>query len=215
MIRYTLFFLFWGIISPIKAQIEQCEVKILTDAIVIGEYLPCPRIDSVYVEGNHYICFDGRTFPFRINASFNKALISHLESNVCIPECLKTIGDDPILDYLLYDYSYNLKYSKHERRNLEKRGQLLESNDIYKRFGKKKKYVAYSFEGEIVMYKTKRKIVLSNGFEDPVIVLKPTKSSKFAVLKKAEKLRSLTIEEAKSMKLEKDDKSYINIFAPE
>jgi hypothetical protein len=215
MVRYMLLFLFWNIVTPMKAQIEQCEVLKLTGAIVISEYLPCSRLDSCYVEGNHYIFFDGRTMPFIINASFNKFLINRYKTNTSIPECLSTIEEDPILDYLLYDYTYNLKYSKHERRNLEKRGQLLESTDIYKRLGKKKIYVVYSFDGEIAMYKMRRKIVLHKGFEDPIFILKSTKASKFAVLKKAESLRSLTLEEIHSMNLEKDENSYINIFAPE
>ena len=216
MVRYTLLFLLWSMITvPLKAQIEQCEIIKLTDAIVISEYLPCPRLDSVYVQGNHYICFDGRIIPFIIYASFNKDLIKRLESNTYIPECLKKLDDDPIVDYLLYDYTYNLKYSKHERQNQEVRGQLIESDDIYKRHGKKKLYVVYSFEGEIVMYKTKRKTLLFKGFEDPVFTLKPLKLSKFAILKKAKGLRSLTTGEVRSMNLEKYEKRYINLFIPE
>jgi len=216
MVRYTLLFLLWSMITvPLKAQIEQCEIIKLTDAIVISEYLPCPRLDSVYVQGNHYICFDGRIIPFIIYASFNKDLIKRLESNTYIPECLKKLDDDPIVDYLLYDYTYNLKYSKHERQNQEVRGQLIESSDIYKLHGKKKLYVVYALEGEIVIYKTRGKTVIHTGFKDPIFTLKPLKLSKFSVLKKAEMLRSLTIEEARSMNLEKYEKSYINLFIPE
>jgi hypothetical protein len=41
MVRYTLLFILWSIvITPIKAQIEQCDIIKLKDAIVIGEYLP-------------------------------------------------------------------------------------------------------------------------------------------------------------------------------
>ena len=216
MVRYTLLFLFLSIvIAPIRAQIEQCEILKLTDAIVIGEYLPCPRRDSVYVEGNHYICFDGKKVPFVTYASFNKSLIKRLESDISIPECLKNIGGDPIVDYLDYNYSYYLKFSKHERQNQEVRGQLIESDDIYKRRGKKKLYVVYSLEGEILFYKTRSKTVIHNGFKDPIFTLKPLKLSKFAVLKRAEKLRSLTVEEIRSMKLKKYEGSYIKLFIPE
>ena len=49
----------------------------------------------------------------------------------------------------------------------------------------------------------KRKILLSKGFKEPEYTLKPIKSSKFAVLNKAESLRSLTMEEANAMNLKK------------
>ncbi|MBR6188116.1 MAG: hypothetical protein IKQ59_04060 [Prevotella sp.] len=200
---------------PVQAQIKECEVLSLTDAIVIGEYLPCTPRDSVYVEGNHYICFDGKKVPFVTYASFNKSLIKRLESNISIPECLKNIEWDPIVDYLDYNYTYYLKFSKHERQNQEVRGQLIESEDIYKRRGKKKLYVVYSMEGEIVLYKTRRKTKLFTGFKDPFFTKKPLILSKFAVLKKAEKLRSLTIEEIRSMNLKKYEGSYIKLFIPE
>ena len=47
MEHYTLLLLLCGLgITPIQAQIKECEVLSLTDAIVIGEYLPCtPRPD--------------------------------------------------------------------------------------------------------------------------------------------------------------------------
>lgn len=217
MEHYTLLLLLCGLgITPIQAQIKECEVLNLTDAIVISEYLPCPQLDSFYIEGNHYIHFDGRTVPFKTNASFNKYLIDHFETRVNIPDSLYTFQEDPILDYLLYDYTYNLYYSKHERRNHEKKGRI-DSHDIYKRKGKQRLYIAYSFSGEIVMYKMRSKIILHQGFNDPVYEKKPIKSSNFAVLKKVELggLRSLTIEEANSMKLEKDEKSCIFVFAPE
>ena len=105
MVRYTLLFILWSIvITPLKAQIEQCDIVRLKDAIVIGEYLPCTPRDSVYVEGNHYICFDGKKVPFVTYASFNKSLTKRLESNISIPEYLKNIGGDPIVDYLDYNY---------------------------------------------------------------------------------------------------------------
>lgn len=215
MVRYTLLFILWSIVViPIKAQIERCDIVKLRDAIVIGEYLCTPR-DSVYVEGNHYICFDGKKVPFVTYASFNKSLTKRLESNISIPECLKNIGGDPIVDYLDYNYTYYLKFSKHERQNQEVRGQLIESEDIYKRRGKKKLYVVYSMEGEIVLYKTRRKTKLFTGFKDPFFTKKPLILSKFAVLKKAEKLRSLTIEEIRSMNLKKYEGSYIKLFIPE
>jgi hypothetical protein len=65
------------------------------------------------------------------------------------------------------------------------------------------------------MYKTKRKAMIHTGFEDPIYTLKPLKLSKFAVLKKAENLRSLTIEEMRSKNLKEYDKSYIKLFIPE
>ena len=114
-----------------------------------------------------------------------------------------------------YNYTYYLKFSKHERQNQEVRGQLIESEDIYKRRGKKKLYVVYSMEGEIVLYKTRRKTKLFTGFKDPFFTKKPLILSKFAVLKKAEKLRSLTIEEIRSMNLKKYEGSYIKLFIPE
>jgi hypothetical protein len=217
MVRYTLFFIFWSIvITPIKAQIEQCDIIKLKDAIIIGEYLLCTPRDSVYVEGNHYICFDGKKVPFITYASFNNSLIKRLDSNINIPECLKKIeNEDPIVDYLDYNYTYYLKFSKHERQNQEVRGQLIESEDIYKRRGKKKLYVVYSMEGEIVLYKTRRKTILFTGFKDPIFTKKPLILSKFAVLKKAEKLRSLMIEETRSMNLKKYEGNYIKLFIPE
>ncbi len=216
MVRYTFLFIFWIIFSaPMRAQLEQCDIVKLKDAIVIGEYLPCTPRDSVYVKGNHYIYFDGKKVPFITDASFNKSLIKRLESNISIPECLKNIGWDPIVDYLDYNYTFNLKFSKHERQSQELRGQLLESDDIYKRRGKKKLYVVYSLEGEIVLYKTRRKIIIHTGFKEPVFTLQPLKLSKFAVLKKAEKLSSLTIEVIRSMKLKKYEKKYIKLFIPE
>ena len=215
MVRYTIIFVLWSLITtPIHAQIEQCEVVSLTDAIVISEYIPCPQLDSFYVEGCHYIYFGGKTVPFKIRASFNKFLVDHYETNSYIPECLYKTEEDPILNYLSHDYTYDLSYSKHERRNFEKRGRI-ESNDIYKRKGSKRSYVAYSFEGEIVMYKTKRKIMIDRGFNDPIYKRRPMKSSEFAVIKKAGSLRSLTMEEANSMNLKKEGNRYINIFAPE
>lgn len=214
MVRYTLLLIFWSIVTPMKAQIEQCDVLKLTDAIVISEYLPCPRRDSLYVKGNHYICFYGRIVPFMVYARFNEYLIKDLESNTNIPDSLKKIENDEMVDYLLYDYTYDLRYSKLERRNFEKKGRI-ESNEIYKRPRKKKLYVAYAFEGEIVMYKTRRKTIIHTGFKDPIYTMKPLKLSKFAVLKKAERLRPLSQEEAHSMNLEKVKNSYIKIFAPE
>ena len=217
MLRYTLLFIFCStVITPIKAQIEQCDIIKLKDAIVIGEYLPCTPRDSVYVEGNHYICFDGKKVPFITYASFNNSLIKRLDSNINIPECLKKIeNEDPIVDYLDYNYTYYLKFSKHERQNQEVRGQLIESEDIYKRRGKKKLYVVYSMEGEIVLYKTRRKTILFTGFKDPIFTKKPLILSKFAVLKKAEKLRSLMTEEIRSMNLKKYEGNYIKLFIPE
>lgn len=217
MVRYTLLFIFWSIvITPIKAQIEQCDIVKLKDAIVIGEYLPCTPCDSVYVEGTHYICFDGKKIPFITEAVYNESLTKELESNIGIPECLKkNIGWDPIVDYLDYNYTYYLKFSKHERQNQEVRGQLIESEDIYNRRGKKKLYVVYSLEGEVVLYKTRNKILLKTGFKDPIFIKKPLKLSKFAVLKKAEKLNSLTVEEIRSMKLKKYENNYIKLFIPE
>ena len=213
MLRYTL--LLWSLaVAPVQAQISQCEVINLTDAIVVSEYLPCSRIDSFYIEGNHYIYFDGRAIPFKTNASFNKFIIDHFKSNVYIPECLYTIDEDPILDYLLYDYTYNLYNSKFERRNLEKKGRI-DSNDIYMRKDGQKLYVAYAFDGEIVMYKMRKKIILHKGFNDSLIEKKPIRSSRFAVLKKARLLKSLTIEESNSMKLGKKENSCIYVFTPE
>ena len=106
-------------------------------------------------------------------------------------------------------------FSKHERQNQEVRGQLIESEDIYKRRGKKKLYVVYFLEGEVVLYKTKRKTVIHTGFKDPIFTLKPLKLSKFAVLKRADMLRSLTVEEIRSMKLKKYENNYIKLFIPE
>jgi len=214
MLRYTLLLLWSLAVAPVQAQISQCEVINLTDAIVVSEYLPCSRIDSFYIEGNHYIYFDGRAIPFKTNASFNKFIIDHFKSNVYIPECLYTIDEDPILDYLLYDYTYNLYNSKFERRNLEKKGRI-DSNDIYMRKDGQKLYVAYAFDGEIVMYKMRKKIILHKGFNDSLIEKKPIRSSRFAVLKKARLLRSLTIEESNLMKLEKKENSSIFVFRPE
>ena len=217
MVRYTLLFILWSIvITPIKAQIEQCDIVKLKDAIVIGEYLPCTPRDSIYVKGNHYICYDGNKVPFITHASSHNSLIKRLDSNINIPECLKKIKDgDPIVDYIDYNYTYDLRFSKHERQNQEVRGQLIESEDIYKRRGKKKLYVVYCLEGEVVLYKTKRKTVIHTGFKDPIFTLKPLKLSKFAVLKRAEKLRSLTVEEIRSMKLKKYENNYIKLFIPE
>ena len=220
MVRYTLLFifLFWSIvITPIKAQIEQCDIIKLKDAIVIGEYLLCIPRDSVYVEGNHYICFDGKKVPFVTYASFNKSLIKRLDSNINIPECLKKIEEvDPIVDYFDYNYTYRLSFSKQARQSHDKRrGQLIESEDIYKRRGKKKLYVVYSMEGEIVLYKTRRKTILFTGYKDPIFTKKPLILSKFAVLKRADMLRSLTVEEIRSMKLKKYENNYIKLFIPE
>ena len=218
MLRYTLLFIFCStVITPIKAQIEQCDIIKLKDAIVIGEYLPCTPRDSVYVEGNHYICFDGKKVPFVTYASFNMSLIKMLDSNINIPECLKKIEDvDPIIDYFDYNFTYQLSFSKQERQSHEKRrGQLIESEDIYKRRGKKKLYVVYFMEGEIVLYKTRRKTILFTGFKDPIFTKKPLILSKFAVLKKAEKLRSLMTEEIRSMNLKKYEGNYIKLFIPE
>ena len=115
MLRYTLLFIFCStVITPIKAQIEQCDIIKLKDAIVIGEYLPCTPRDSVYVEGNHYICFDGKKVPFITYASFNKSLIKRLESNISIPECLKNIGGDPIVDYLDYKASLDWDFRRED-----------------------------------------------------------------------------------------------------
>jgi len=202
--------------TPIQAQIEQCEILHLTDAVVISEYLPRSlyQLDSLYIEGNHYIYHNGRKMIFKIHSNFNKYLTDRFESDVYIPECLHTYYGDPILDYLNFNYSYDLRYSEHERNNQETRNRL-DSNDFYKRTGKKKLYVAYSFTGEIVIYKMKRKILLSKGFKEPEYTLKPIKSSKFAVLNKAESLRSLTMEEANVMNLKKVERSYLRIFRPE
>ena len=48
-----------------------------------------------------------------------------------------------------------------------------------------------------------------------VFTLKPLKLSKFAVLKRADMLRSLTVEEIRSMKLKKYENNYIKLFIPE
>ena len=203
----TTFLLLCGI--PLYAQIERCEIIRLKDAIVISEYLYSPRHDSCYFEGNHYICFDGKTVLFKNYTDYNGYLIRDYGSNVDIPECLTNGEENKVEDkpvhWFNYDGSYNLEYSEHERRELWR----VLSNDFYKRAGKKSIYVVYHFEGEIVMYKMRRKIILKPGYADEFFTLKPVKTSKLAVLKKAERLRSLTAEEAKSMKLEKIDNSYI------
>ncbi len=216
MARYKLLLLLNIIVTSIQAQIEQCEIIHLTDAVVISEYLPCSlyRLDSLYVESKHYICYNDRKEIFKIYSSFNKYLTDHFESNDYIPECLHAANENPILDYFNFNYSYDLRYSEHERNNQEIRDRI-DSNDFYKCAGKKKIYVAYSFTGEIVLYKMKRKILLSKGFKEPEYTLKSIKSSKFAVLKKAESLRSLTKEEANAMNLKKVENSYIRIFRPE
>ncbi len=213
MARYLFFF--WSLlVTPIWAQIDKCEILTITNAVIISEYKPCPQLDSFYVSGNHYICFDGNTVHFKANASFNKYLTDHIESNVCLPDCLYVTDEDPISDYFLYDYTYNLCYSRFERKNLEKKGRI-DSNDIYKRRGKRELYVAYSFSGEIVMYKTKKKVVLYEGFSDTLCKNKPVKSSKFAVLKKAKELRSLNSEEVDSMGLKIVEYNHILLYAPE
>ena len=219
MARYTILMLWSFIITPTQAQIERCDILHLTDAVVISEYLPCPRIDlyyveGAYVEGCHYIYYNSRTIPFKIYSNYNKTIVDRYESNVYIPECLHTTKGDPVLDWLSFDYSYDLTHSEHERHSPWIRGRI-ESNDFYKRTGKKKLYVAYAFNGDIVIYKMRRKILFQEGFKDPIYELKPKKSSKFAVLKKAEKLRSLTTEEAKMFHLKKVEKSYIHVFYPE
>lgn len=214
MTRYNLFFLWSIIVTPIRAQIEQCEILHLIDAVVINEYLlvPCYGYDSTYVEGNHYIYFDGKTVPFRLDSNKNKDLVEHYESDVYIPECLHTYNGDPIVDELTNNYTYELRYSIFYRKRERNR---MDSKDIYKRAGKKKLFIAYALDGEIVMYKMKRKIILSKGFKDPIYTLKSTKASKFAVLRKAERLRSLTTEEANKMRLKKVEQHYINLFRPE
>ena len=116
------------------------------------------------------------------------------------------------MDELSYNYTYELRYSYFYR--IRDRNSI-ESDEIYKRAGKKKIFIAYAFDGEIVMYKMKRKIILSKGFKDPIYTKKATKASKFAVLRKAERLRSLTSEEANLLKLKKVEMSYINTFSPE
>lgn len=210
MKRYTLLILWSIIVTPILAQIEQCEILHLTDAIVISEYLPVPHYcDSVYVEGNRYIYFNGKKILFRPDSNKNKDLVDHYESNVYIPECLHTYNGDDLLDYLSFDFTYDLRYSIFERGEERDR---IDSNEIYKRSGKKKLFIAYNFDGEIVMYKMKRKIILSKGFKDPIYTIKATKASKFAVLRKAERLRSLTSEETNLMKLKKVEMSCINLF---
>ena len=52
---YLLIFLGSFLFTPIQAQVERYEILHLKDAIVISEYLPCPRLDSTYIEGNHYL----------------------------------------------------------------------------------------------------------------------------------------------------------------
>lgn len=210
MARYTFLILFWSfIITPMQAQIVRCEIIRLKDAIVISEYPPCPRLDSTYVEGNHYICFDGKTVLFKNFTDYNGFLIHRYGSNVDIPECLTNGKENKVEDkpvhWLNYDGSYNLEYSEFERRELRR----VLSNDIYKRTGKKSLYVAYAFDGEIVVYKMRKKILLYEGFKDEFCAFKSLKMSKFAVLKKAERLRSLTKEEAKSMHLKRTGNSSI------
>ena len=217
MARYTILILFWSfLITPIQAQIEKCEILHLKDAIVICEFTPLSPFDTTYVEGDHYICYDGKTVFFEIYADNNSYLISDHESNVNIPECLtngeENKAEDKYVHWLTYDYSYNLQYSEYERRVML-RG--IVCKDCYKRAGKKNLYVAYAFEGDIVMYKMRKKIVIEQGFKDDIYVLKPKKSSRFAVLKKADKLRSLTMEEAKSLRLKKNDKSFIHLYVVE
>ena len=213
MARYLLFF--WSLlVTPIWAQIDKCEILTINNAVIISEYMPCSQLDSFYISGNHYICFNGSTVHFKPNASFNKYLTDHIESNVCLPDCLSVTDEDPILDYIHYDYTYNLYYSRYERKNLEKKGRI-DSNDIYKRRGKRKLYVAYSFSGEIVMYKTKKKVVLHEGFSDTLCKKKTVKTSKFAVLKKAKGLRSLYREEVNTMGLKKVEYNHILLIAPE
>jgi len=208
MLRYT--FILWSLIcTTVEAQTIKHEVLHLTDAVVISEYLPCPKLDSYYIEGNHYIHFDGKTVPFKVFASFN----NHLADRYGIPASLYA-EEDPISDYLRYDYKYNLLYSVYERRNLEKKGQI-ESEHIYRRAGNKTLYVVYALSGEIVNYKTSKKIILRKGYKDKTCEFKPIKASKFAVLKKAEKLRPLTQEEAKALKLVKEEKQHIPVFSPE
>ena len=100
--------------TPIQAQIEQCEILHLTDAVVISEYLPRSlyQLDSLYIEGNHYIYHNGRKMIFKFHSNFNKYLTDRFESDVYIPECLHTYYGDPILDYLNFNYSYDcLKYT--------------------------------------------------------------------------------------------------------
>lgn len=207
--------LLWSfIITPIHAQVERYEILHLTDAIVICEYLPHPRLDTTYVEGNVFIYFNGRTVPFKTYSDYNKYLIADHGSNVYIPECLLKTEEEPIENWLDYNYSYNLNYSEHNRWSPWIKGSI-ESNDFYKRAGKKTLYVVFAFEGEIVMYKMKRKIIFAYGFNDGIYKVKDTKSSKFAVLKKAEKLRSLTTEEANSMHLKKVEINHIHRFRPD
>ena len=216
MERYTLLLILLGsfIITPMQAQVEKYEILHLKDAIVISEYLPCPRLDSTYIDGDHYIYFNAKKVNFKMYSNYNKYLIDRHGTNVYIPECLLKTEDEPIEDWLDHNYSYNLNYSEHEGGSPWIKGRV-ESNDIYKRAGKKNLYVVYAFEGDIVMYKMRKKIVIEQGFKDDIFVLKPKKSSKFVVLKKAEKLRSLTTEEAKSLHLKKVEKTHIHVFSPE
>ena len=140
MARYKFLLLLSIIVTPIQAQIEKCEILHLTDAVVISEYLPRSlyQHDSLYIEGNHYIYQNGRKIVFEQCSNFNKYLTDHFESDVFIPECLHTTnGEDPILDYLNFNYTYDLRYSEHERSNQEIRNRI-DSNDFYKCIGKKK-----------------------------------------------------------------------------
>ena len=217
MARYTFLILFWSfLITPIHAQIEKCEILHLKDAIVICEFTPLSPFDTTYVEGDHYICYDGKTVFFEINADNNSYLIRQHESNVNIPECLtneeENKAEDKYVHWLTYDYSYYLQYSEYERREMV-RG--IVCKDCYKRTGKKSVYVAYAFDGEIVMYRMRRKILIHKGLKDVCYTWKPLKLSKFAILKKADKLRSLTMEEAKSLRLKKIDKSFIHLYVVE
>ena len=76
MARYTFLILFWSfIITPMQAQIVRCEIIRLKDAIVISEYPPCPRLDSTYIDGDHYIYFNAKKVNFKMYSNYNKYLI--------------------------------------------------------------------------------------------------------------------------------------------
>lgn len=216
MKRFFLIFILGLITTSIHSQIEQCEILHITNAIVISEYLPLSpsRTKFYYVEGNKYIYYNGVKVHFMPYSDFNKHIIEKYESNVFIPECLHKSNSDWILDWLNSDYTYDLRFSIHDGTNYVPRGEF-RSNDFYRHARKKKIYVAYCFDGEIVVYRMKRKIVLQRGFEDQEYTLKPTRCSKFAVLKKADNLRSLTVDEAISMRLKKVSFNCINIFRAE
>lgn len=184
-------------------------IQHVENALVISTY----EFDGLsFVHKRHTIRIGEKEIPFTILAESN---VSILRDVFCLDtaECNKYVDFDLVTHIKEGVYKKNLYISKFEYRY--NRNRISSNSFYYKKADRKHIYAAYKLTGDIIVYNM-------NGIEKKEVYKKLSEPSKslfslknFAILKSADSLSSLSVEEQKKNHFVRNGVYTIYFYAPE